>query len=107
MAVLGKQLVQAFYGQPASRSYWGGCSTGGRQGLRMVQDFPNDYDGVVAGAPAIHWDRFIAAGNWPQVVMNVDLGAPMSSGKEVVGTNSAIFASDGHDDLIDGPVHEP
>lgn len=107
MAVLAKQLIQAFYGQPASRSYWAGCSTGGRQGLRMVQDFPDDYDGVVAGAPAIHWDRFIAAEIWPQVVMNVDLGGPMSSAKETLVTNAAIAACDANDGLVDGLIDDP
>ena len=61
MAVIGKQLTQAFYGELPHFSYWNGCSTGGRQGLRMAQQFPGDYDGILAGAPAFHWDRFQAA----------------------------------------------
>jgi feruloyl esterase len=49
--VAGKQVVTRFYGRPAQRSYWQGCSTGGRQGLAEVQRYPADYDGVIAGAP--------------------------------------------------------
>ena len=72
MAVIGKQLVLKFYGRAPEYSYWNGCSTGGRQGLRMVQDFPDDYDGVLAGAPAIHWDRFQAAMLWYPMVARLE-----------------------------------
>ena len=58
MSVIGRQLIQAFYGNAPRYSYWNGCSTGGRQGLMMAQRFPEDYNGIVAGAPAIHRDRF-------------------------------------------------
>jgi feruloyl esterase len=51
MTVAGKILVQAFYGQPANYSYFTGCSTGGHQGLEEAQIFPDDYDGILAGAP--------------------------------------------------------
>jgi feruloyl esterase len=51
MTVAGKFLVQAFYGQPANYSYFTGCSTGGHQGLEEAQVFPDDYDGILAGAP--------------------------------------------------------
>ncbi|THZ04317.1 putative ferulic acid Esterase/Feruloyl esterase [Aureobasidium pullulans] len=50
--VLGKQLTTAYYSNDILYSYYSGCSTGGRQGLRNLQLFPDDFDGVVAGAPA-------------------------------------------------------
>jgi feruloyl esterase len=49
--VVGKEVVSQYYKRPAQRSYWQGCSTGGRQGLAEVQRYPADYDGVIAGAP--------------------------------------------------------
>lgn len=48
---VGKQLIARFYGRSAEHAYWQGCSTGGRQGLAEVQRYPEDYDGVIAGAP--------------------------------------------------------
>jgi hypothetical protein len=58
MAVVAKQLIQHLYGKPPVYSFWNGCSTGGRQALMMAQRFPKDYNGILAGAPAIHWDKF-------------------------------------------------
>jgi feruloyl esterase len=57
MTVLGKALVKTFYGDPARRSYFAGCSTGGQQALMEAQRFPNDYDGILAGAPAYNRTR--------------------------------------------------
>jgi feruloyl esterase len=50
--VKSKMLIKAFYGKDPKYSYWNGCSTGGRQALVEVTKFPNDFDGVLAGAPA-------------------------------------------------------
>ena len=58
-----KQIVQAFYGQRASQSYFMSCSTGGRQALMEAQRFPDDYDGIIAGAPAANWTRFQTGGH--------------------------------------------
>jgi feruloyl esterase len=55
LTVAGKALTAARFGRPANRSYWLGCSTGGRQGLKEAQRYPEDYDGIVAGAPASNW----------------------------------------------------
>ncbi|KAL1695717.1 Tannase/feruloyl esterase [Schizophyllum commune] len=57
--VVGKQLTETFYGAPHNKSYYLGCSTGGRQGFKAVQDFPDDFDGVVAGAPAFAFNGLL------------------------------------------------
>ncbi|KAG7088982.1 hypothetical protein E1B28_012928 [Marasmius oreades] len=59
--IIGKQITQGFYGQAHKKSYYLGCSTGGRQGLKSVEDFPEDFDGVVAGAPAAN---FVGLMSW-------------------------------------------
>jgi feruloyl esterase len=52
-AETAKRLARAYYGAAPQRSYYYGCSTGGRQGLILAQRFPNDFDGIVAGAPVL------------------------------------------------------
>ena len=107
MAVIGKQLAQAFYGQLPQFSYWNGCSTGGRQGMRMAQDFPADYNGILAGAPAFHWDRFQAYQIWPEVAMRLDAGGPVSAAKQNLATNAAVAACDPSDGVTDGVIRDP
>ncbi|KAK5692005.1 Feruloyl esterase [Elasticomyces elasticus] len=56
--VVGKAITNAFYsGKEMGKSYYLGCSTGGRQGLKMVQDFPDHFDGAVIGAPALAFNN--------------------------------------------------
>ena len=52
-ALTAKRVIQAYYNAPAQRAYFDGCSTGGRQGLIEAQRFPDDFDGIVAGAPVL------------------------------------------------------
>ena len=54
MTVRGKEIANAFYGQNANRAYFAGCSTGGQNALMEAQRFPNDYDGILAGAAAFN-----------------------------------------------------
>ena len=61
---ISKAIVRAFYGQAARHSYYTGCSTGGRQGLMEAQQFPDDFDGLVVGAPANYWTHLLAAAAW-------------------------------------------
>jgi hypothetical protein len=114
MAVIGKQLVKQFYGKDAQYSYWNGCSTGGRQGLRMAQDYPGDYNGILAGAPAIHWDRFQGAMLWYPMVQQRDNGGPVGggdrnamSGKYRLATEKAVAACDALDGVTDGLLGDP
>jgi len=51
-AVYAKQLINEYYDREPNYSYWDGCSMGGRQGMVSAQRFPEDFDGIVAGAPA-------------------------------------------------------
>ncbi len=65
----GKAIVEAFYNSAPKYSYFMGCSTGGRQALVAVQTFPWDFDGIVAGAPAINWTG-AGMGLWWNVMAN-------------------------------------
>ncbi|PVF96126.1 putative feruloyl esterase [Serendipita vermifera] len=58
--VVGKDITDKFYDAPHRKSYYFGCSTGGGQGWKMVQDFPDLFDGVVVGAPALAFNGLIA-----------------------------------------------
>jgi hypothetical protein len=105
--VWGVNLVRAYYGGEPIFKYWMGCSTGGRQGHYQAQNFPKDFDGILAGANAFNWDRFITAELWPAVVMNQEVGAPIASAKLNAVTNASIAACDGEDGIVDGLIQDP
>jgi len=60
----GKLLVNEYYDRAPDYSYFEGCSQGGRQGLMEAQRYPNDFDGIVAGAPAFAYQALNASGVW-------------------------------------------
>jgi len=62
-------VVNQYYSAAAHYSFWNGCSTGGRQGLMEAQRYPADFNGILAGAPALNWDQFMVAQMWPQLAM--------------------------------------
>jgi hypothetical protein len=106
--VWGVNLARAYYGTDPIRKYWIGCSTGGRQGHYQAQNFPRDFDGILAGANAYNWDRFITAELWPQVVMNQWVGGPIASAKLNAVTSAAIAACDAQDAIPgDGFIQDP
>jgi hypothetical protein len=107
MTEKAQTLVEEFYGEPAEYSYWNGCSTGGRQGLMLAQRLPDAYDGVLAAAPAINWDRFVPAGLWPQVVAQQELGGPIAPCKLDVATRTAVDQCDPLDGVVDGVLEDP
>jgi hypothetical protein len=66
-------LAEAYYGERPARTYWTGCSTGGRQGMQMAQFHPELFDGILAGSPAYNWNRFIDGSIWfPLSLADVD-----------------------------------
>ncbi len=106
MTVVGKALVQAFYGKAPRYSYFVGNSSGGRQGLMEAQRYPEDYDGILSGCPAINWHRFLAADLWPQVMM-LDAKHFVPKAKLDAATAAAIAACDGTDGVRDGVIDDP
>lgn len=106
MTVTGKALTQAMYGAAPKYSYFNGCSTGGRQGLSEAQKYPQDYNGIVAGAPAINWPKLIMQSIWSTAVMNA-AGNPVPSCKLAAATAAAIAACDAIDGVKDGVIEDP
>jgi len=62
MTEFGKQVVLAFYSSAPRQNYFSSCSDGGREALMEAQRFPDDYDGILAGAPAYNWTSLISRG---------------------------------------------
>src|SRR5579862_4602707 len=106
MTVTGKALTEAMYGAAPKYSYWNGCSTGGRQGLMEAQRYPQDYNGIVAAAPAINWTKLLMQGLWGSVEMNL-AGNPVPACKLAAATQAAIEACDGIDGVKDGVIEDP
>lgn len=96
MALATRAAARAYYGKRHSHAYWDGYSTGGRQGYKLAQKYPQLYDGILAGAPAFNWTRFITSELYPQVLMQRELGAPMATAKLNFASTRAVAACDPH-----------
>lgn len=114
VAVLAKQIVAHYYGQPARYSYFAGCSTGGREAMLMTQRYPDEFDGVISGDPAMR-TGFSGIGNtWSRVAFNQiapkdDSGRPepnkvFSESDIKLIVNGILNACDANDGLKDGMV---
>jgi hypothetical protein len=103
MTVVGKEIIKAYYGQPAKYSYFLGGSTGGRQGLSEAQRFPNDYDGILSFYPATNWHKFLVTELWPQVVMN-ELKNYISPQKFEALSQTILAEIDAKDGFNDGVI---
>jgi hypothetical protein len=106
MAVDGKAVTAAFYGAAPRFSYFYGCSAGGRAGAMEAQRHPADFNGIVAGAPAINWTRLAPAQVWPALVMNASNDF-LPACKESAFTAAAVAACDGSDGVVDGVIGDP
>jgi len=104
----GKKITAAFYGTSATRSYYVGCSTGGRQGLMEAQRYPDDYDGLITGAPAANWSRFQAGGHlWIVLALNKDPESYVPAEKLPMIERAVNAACDAADGVSDGVLEDP
>ena len=104
--VKSKALVTAHYSRAPRQSYWVGCSSGGRQGLKAAQRFPDDFDGISAGAPANRWVPLMAYGAQVQRAIT-DPAAPLGAPQLALLKETAIAACDAGDGVVDRVVENP
>jgi feruloyl esterase len=106
-AVVAKQVIAAFYGSPVKHSYFMGCSNGGRDALMEVTRYPEDYDGVIAGAPARLYLEVLTQLIWyHQAVLGPD-GAPNLASKLNLVHEAIIKKCDRLDGVKDGMLANP
>lgn len=103
-AIVSKAVIEAFYGRPATRSYFVGCSDGGREALMEAQRYPEDFDGIIAGAPANAWTRLFTGFIWNQQAL---ANAPIPAAKLPAIQNAVFAACDRNDDVADGLIENP
>jgi len=105
-AVAGKTLTAGFYGAPPQKSYFSSCSNGGRQGLMEAQRFPEDYDGIIAGAPAYNWTGLFTNFVWNAQAL-ARPGAGIPAGKTPALARAVLAQCDALDGFTDGLVSDP
>jgi feruloyl esterase len=106
-AVAAKELVKLRYGAGARRSYFDGCSNGGRQAMREAQQFPGDFDGIIAGGAAMNWTRAFASTLFQFQSGTLADGKRVTLPKLQLAQKAAIAACDRQDGLADGLINNP
>lgn len=106
--VVGKKITTQFYPEGYRKSYYLGCSTGGREGWKSVQRFPQDFDGVVSGSPAFN---FVNLNSWGLFLNKITgpMGSPTSLTElqwEAV-QKEVVRQCDGIDGALDGLIEDP
>jgi hypothetical protein len=104
-AVLAKQVIQTYYGTAPRYSYWVGCSTGGRQGLQEAQRYPDDFDGLVVGAPGLYNTGNSMRRIWIGQTQTGDGAIPAE--KLPLLTKAIYEKCDAIDGLKDGLIDDP
>jgi feruloyl esterase len=108
MTVQSKALIAAYYGSASRRSYFSGCSNGGRQALMEAQRFPAEFDGIIAGAPAANWIG-LNGGSLYTSLLNLPKGKPpiITPVQGALIHKAVIAQCDALDGLRDGEVADP
>lgn len=91
---LAKRLAKTYYGNHVRYTYWNGCSGGGHMGWAQVQNYPEEYDGALIGAPAFYWQEFRLTDSWRAIVAKeaAQQTTPMTFGQFRVANEAATAA---------------
>ena len=103
-AITAKRIVAAYYDQQTRRSYFDGCSTGGRQGLMSAQRFPDDFDGILVGAPVLDITGTMVSYAWNQRVL---AGNPITAEQLKIVADAVYGKCDMSDGASDGVIDDP
>jgi feruloyl esterase len=116
VAELGKQIIALHYAKAPDRSYFAGCSTGGREAMLMTQRYPRYFDGVIAGAPAMRTNFSGIGDEWVATMLNTVApknaqGVPqvrqaLSDSDKKLVIDGALNACDANDGLKDGMIFD-
>jgi len=107
MTVTAKQVIGAYYGDGPQYSYWFGCSAGGRQAMKEVQRFPEDYDGIIAGAPGNDWMGRAAGSLRVAKRLEANEEARLSDDEVQLVHAAVLEACDAADGVVDRVVGDP
>jgi feruloyl esterase len=107
LADKAKALIDAFYGTPAKRSYFMGCSGGGMQGLALAQRYPNDYEGIMAGAGGVGMMPLSTRMLWTALAQEKNPEQRLSDAQWNAVARTALDACDANDEIKDGVVEHP
>jgi len=107
MTQTAKAAIKAFYGSDARHSYFGSCSNGGRQALMEAQRFPEDYDGIIAGAPAHFWTHLLTKALADAQATTLDPASYISAAKLAAIATAVNAACDAQDGVTDGVLNDP
>jgi feruloyl esterase len=100
-------VIKAFYGHYAMRSYFFGCSNGGREALMVAQRFPEDFDGILAGDPGNDWSHWAASLVWDEQAQVAGSPGAIPITKRAVIQSAVIAACDTIDGVKDGLISDP
>jgi hypothetical protein len=103
-SVQAKAILLAFFGRGQERSYFHGCSDGGREALMEAQRYPEDFEGIIAGAPANNWSRLFTGFVWNERALAEN---PIPPAKLPAIQTAAIATCDALDGVKDGLIEEP
>ena len=109
VATAAKALSTAFYDMPVRYSYFEGCSNGGRQSMMMAQNYPDLFDGIVAGAPSLFYPDLLFWLLWTGKHQIPIAGKPpvLSDSKRALITKRVQEKCDAIDGLADGQITNP